>query len=173
MTPNNVMSGLFGRTMLAFQSFVLSQALFGKIQSELSTTLKLSLRPTGHIIGTVAFTFFHKLQPRLDAKRNRRWRRLKTEPAATRRLEIITKHCLHSLFVPSVKRYSHSKIASKYHNHASAYSLQTDNCRFIHLHEQNENVADTDNWIGLPRCEFFSNEFPRGHYLVWLVRVKG
>ena len=23
-----------------------------------------------------------------------------------------------------------------------------------------------------PRANFFSNEFPRGHYLVWLVRVR-
>ena len=62
---------------------------------------------------------FIKLQPRLDSKRNRRWRGLETKP-----VEIIIKHCL-LLFAPSIKQYSRNRIASKYQYHASAYSLQT------------------------------------------------
>ena len=87
---------------------------------------------------------FIRLQPRLDSKRNRRWRRLETKP-----VEIITKHCL-LLFAPSIKRYSRNRIASKYHYHASAYSLQTICCRFIYLHEENANADDTDNSSRLP-----------------------
>ena len=87
---------------------------------------------------------FIKLQPRLDSKRNRRWRRLETKP-----VEIITKHCL-LLFAPSIKRYSRNRIASKYHYHASAYSLQTICCRFIYLHEENANADNTDNSSRLP-----------------------
>ena len=87
---------------------------------------------------------FIKLQPQLDSQRNRRWRRLETKP-----IEIITKHCLLS-FAPSIKRYSRYRIASKYHYHASAYSLQTICCRFIYLHEENANVDDTDNSSRLP-----------------------
>ena len=65
----------------------------------------------------------------------------------TKRVEIFNKHCL---FAPSVKQYSRNIIASKYHYHAPAYSLQTVCCRFIYLHEENSNAADTDNWSRLP-----------------------
>ena len=143
---------LFRRNTAAWHSSLLSHALLGTIQSEVSTTLKLSprlsfipiqLQFTGLYIGTVAFTLiFIKLQPRLDSKRNRRWRRLETKP-----VEIITKHCL-LLFAPSIKRYSRNRIASKYHYHASSYSLQTICCRFIYLHEENANADDTDNSSG-------------------------
>ncbi len=54
------------------------------------------------------------------------------------------------LFAPSIKRYSRNRIASKYHYHASAYSLQTICCRFIYLHEENANADDTDNSSRLP-----------------------
>ena len=73
-----------------------------------------------------------KQQLRLDSKRNRRRRRLETK-----RGEIFNKNCL---FASSVKRYSRNRIASKYHYHASAYSLQTVCCRFIYLHEENETL---------------------------------
>ena len=115
----------------------LGHALLGTIQSELSTTLKLSLRPSFtriqlHVyILELLHSHFIKQQLRLDSKR----------------VEIFNKHCL---FAPSVKRYSRNRIASKYHYHASAYSLQTGCCRFIYLHEENTNAADTDNWSRLP-----------------------
>ena len=144
------MSGFFGGTQLhGIPVFYRMHCFNGTIQSEVSTTLKLSPRLsfipidpiTGLYIGTVAFTFdFIKLQPRLDSKRNRRWRRLETKP-----VEIITKHCL-LLFAPSIKQYSQNRIASKYQYHASAYSLQTICCRFIYLHEENANADYTDGY---------------------------
>ena len=115
---------LFRRNTAAWHSSILLHALLGTIQSEVSTTLKLSPRLSFlHIqlqvyILELLRSHFIKLQPRLDSKRNRRWRRLETKP-----VEIITKHCL-LLFAPSIKRYSRNRIASKYHYHASAYSLQ-------------------------------------------------
>ena len=156
----SVMSGFFGGTQLhgPWHSSLLSHALLGTIQSEVSTTLKLSPRLSFIPIQLQVYilellhSHFIKLQPRLDSKWNRRWRRLETKP-----VEIITKHCL-LLFVPSIKRYSRNRIASKYHYHASAYSLQTICwyslqticCRFIYLHEENANADDTDNSSRLP-----------------------
>ena len=89
MTRDDSQSCLAFSEEHCWYSSLLSHALLGTIQSELSTTLKLSPRPSFtpihlqvYIIGTVAFTFI-ELQPRLDSKRNRRrWRRVK----------IITKH---------------------------------------------------------------------------------
>ena len=143
---------LFRRNTAAWHSSILSHALLGTIQSEVSTTLKLSPRLSFLPIQLQVYilellhSHFIKLQPRLDSKRNRRWRRLETKP-----VEIITKHCL-LLFAPSIKRYSRNRIASKYHYHASAYiySLQTICCRFIYLHEENANADDTDNSSRLP-----------------------
>ena len=118
------MSGFFGRTLLAFQSFI---ALLGTIQSELSTTLKLSPRPSFtriqlHVyILELLHSHFIKQQLQLDSKQNRRRRR-------TKRVEIFNKHCL---FARSVGRYSRNRITSKYHYHASAYSLQTVCCGFV------------------------------------------
>ena len=117
----------------------------GTIQSEVSTTLKLSPRLSFIPIQLQVYIlellhlYFLKQQLRLDSKRNRR-----------RRVKIITKHCLNCLFAPSVKRYSRNRIASKYHYHASAYSLQTVCCRFIYLHKENANADDTDNSSRLP-----------------------
>ena len=139
---------LFRRNTAAWHSSLLSHALLGTIQSEVSTTLRLSTRLSFIPIQVQVYilellhSHFIKLQPRLDSKRNRRWRRLETKP-----VEIITKHCL-LLFAPSIKRYSHNRIASKYH--ASAYSLQNLCCRFIYLHEENANADDTDNSSRLP-----------------------
>ena len=65
------------------------------------------------------------------SKRNRRLRRLETKPDGD----------ASSAVVLTVKRYSRSIITYKYHNHASAYSLQTVCCRFIYLHEENANAA--------------------------------
>ena len=119
-------------------------------QTEVSTTLKLSPRLSFIPIQLQVYilellhSHFIKLQPRLDSKRNRRWRRLETKP-----VEIITKHCL-LLFAPSIKQYSRNIIASKYQYHASAYSLQTICCRFIYLHEENANADDTDNSSRFP-----------------------
>ena len=137
---------------MAFQSFIACIASMdvGTIQSEVSTTLKLSPRLSFIPIQLQVYilellhSHFIKLQPRLDSKRNRRWRRLETKP-----VEIITKHCL-LLFAPSIKQYSRNRIASKYQYHASAYSLQTICCRFIYLHEENANADDTDNSSRLP-----------------------
>ena len=129
-----------------WHSSLLSHALLGTIQSELSTTLKLFaeafIYPYPITCVGLLHSHFIKQQLRLDSKRNRRRRRLKTK-----RVEIFNKHCL---FATSVKRYSRNRIASKYHYHASAYSLQTVCCRFIYLHEENANAADTDNWSRLP-----------------------
>ena len=114
------MSGFFGATQL--------HGFNETIQSEVSTTLKLSPRLSFIPIQLQVYilellhSHFIKLQPRLDSKRNRRWRRLETKP-----VEIITKHCL-LLFAPSIKQYSRKIIASKYQYHASAYSLQTICC---------------------------------------------
>ena len=141
---------LFRRNTAAWHSSLLSHALLGTIQSEVSTTLTLSPRLSFIPIQLQVYilellhSHFIKLQPRLDSKRNRCWRRLKTKP-----VEIITKHCL-LLFAPSIKRYSRNRIASKYHYHASAYSLQTICCRFIYLHEENPNADDMDNSSRLP-----------------------
>ena len=70
---------------------LLSYALLGTIQYELSTTLKLSPRPSStpiqlqvYIILELLHSHFIKLHPRLDSKRNRRRRRLETKPVATR-----------------------------------------------------------------------------------------
>ena len=124
----------------------------GTIQSEVSTTLKLSpmlsfipIQLQVYIL-QLLHSHFIKLQPRLDSKRNRRRRRLET---TTKPVEIITKHCL-LLFAPSIKQYSRNRIASKYQYHASTYSLQTICCRFISLHEENANADDTDNSSRLP-----------------------
>ena len=113
---------LFRRNTAAWHSSLLSHALLnGTIQSEVSTTLKLSPRLSFIPIQLQVYilellhSHFIKLQPRLDSKRNRRWRRLETKP-----VEIITKQCL-LLLAPSIKRYSRNRIASKYHYHASAY----------------------------------------------------
>ena len=141
---------LFRRNTAAWHSSLLTHALLGTIQSEVSTTLKLSPRlsfiPIQLQVYILELLHSHviKLQPRLDSKRNRRWRRLETKP-----VELITKHCLF-LFAPSIKRYSRNIIASKYHYHASGYSLQTMCCRFIYLHEENANADDTDNSSRLP-----------------------
>ena len=144
------MSGFFGGTQSAWHSSLLSHAFLGTIQSEVSTTLKLSSRLSFITIQLQVYilellhSHFIKLQPRLDWKRYRHWRRLETKP-----VEIITKHCL-LLFATSIKRYSRNISASKYHYHASAYSLQTICCRFIYLHEENANADDTDNSSRLP-----------------------
>ena len=64
-----------------------------------------------------------------ESKRNRRQR------VASKSLPNIA----YSLFVclPSGKRHSRNRFASKYHNHASSYSLPTvSNCRFIYFHEK-------------------------------------
>ena len=120
------MSGFFGGTQLhGIPVFYRMHCFNGTIQSQVSTTLKLSPRLSFIPIQLQVYilellhSHFIKLQPRLDSKRNRRWRRLETKP-----VEIITKHCL-LLFAPSIKRYLRNRIASKYHYHASAYSLQT------------------------------------------------
>ena len=138
---------LFRRNTAAWHSSLLSHALLGTIQSEVSTTLKLSPRLSFILIHLQIYILellhSHFIK-RLDSKRNRRWRRLETKP-----VEIITKHCL-LLFAQSIKRYSRNIIASKYHYHASAYSLQTICCRFIYLHEENANADDTDNSSRLP-----------------------
>ena len=144
------MSGFFRRNTAAWHSSLLSHALLGTIQSEVSTTLKLSPRLSFIPIQLQVYilellhSHFIKLQPRLDSKRNRCSWQLETKP-----VEIITKHCL-LLFAPSIKRYSRNRIASKYHYHASTYSLQTICCRFIYLHEENANADDTDNSSRLP-----------------------
>ena len=141
---------LLRRNTAAWHPILVSHALLGTIQSEVSTTLKLSPRLSfipsqlQVYILELLHSHFIKLQPQLDSQRNRRWRRLETKP-----VEIITKHCL-LLFAPSIKRYSRNRIASKYHYHASAYSLQTICCRFIYLHEENANADDTDNSSRLP-----------------------
>ena len=143
------MSGFFGGTQLhGIPVFYRMHCFNETIQSEVSTTLNLSPRLSFIPIQLQVYilellhSHFIKLQPRLDSKRNRR--RLETKP-----VEIITKHCL-LLFAPSIKRYSRNRIASKYHYHASAYSLQTICCRFIYLHEENANADDTDNSSRLP-----------------------
>ena len=147
------MSGFFGGTQLhGIPVFYRMHCFNGTIQSEVSTALKLSPRLSFIPIQLQVYilellhSHFIKLQPRLDSKRNRRWRQLETKP-----VEIITKHCL-LLFAPSIKRYSRNRIASKYHYHASAYSLQTICCHFIYLglHEENANADDTDNSSRLP-----------------------
>ena len=133
---------LFRRNTAAWHSSLLSHALLGTIQSDLSSTLKLSPRLSFIPIQLQVYilellhSHFIKLQPRLDSKRNRCWQRLEL-------------HCL-LLFAPIIKRYSRNRIASKYHYHASAYSLQTICCRFIYLHEENANADDTDNSSRLP-----------------------
>ena len=148
MTRDDSQSCLAFSEEHCWHSSLLSHALLGTIQSELSTTLKLWPRPSfTHIqlhvyILELLHSDFIKQQLRLDSKRNRRRRRLETKC-----VEIFNKHCI---FAPSVKRYSRNRIASKYHYHASAYSLQTVCCRFIYLHEENANAADTDNWSRLP-----------------------
>ena len=71
-----------------WHSSLLSHAVLGMIQSELSTTVKLSPRPPFTPIQLQVYilellhSHFIKLQPRLDSKRNRR--RLETKPVATR-----------------------------------------------------------------------------------------
>ena len=124
MTRDDSQSCLAFSEEHCWHSSLLSHALLGTIQSEqteLSPTLKLSLRPSFtriqlHVyILELLHSHFIKQQLRLDSKRNRRRRRLETK-----RVEIFNKHCL---FAPSVKRYSRNRIASKYHYHASAYSL--------------------------------------------------
>ena len=96
------MSGFFGGTQLhGIPIFYRMHCFNGTIQSEVSTTLKLSPRLSFIPIQLQVYilellhSHFIKLQPRLDSKRNRRWRRLETKP-----VEIITKHCL-LLFAPS------------------------------------------------------------------------
>ena len=145
------MSGFFGGTQLhGIPVFYRMHCFNVTIQSEVSTTLKLSPRLSFIPIQLQVYilellhSHFIKLQPRLDSKRNRRWQRLETKP-----VEIITKHCL-LLFAPSIKRYSRNRIASKYYYHVSAYSLQTICCRFTYLHEENANAGDTDNSSRLP-----------------------
>ena len=77
---------LFRRNTAAWHSSLLSHALLGTIQSEVSTTLKLSPRLSFipiHLqvyILELLHSHFTKLQTRLDSKRNRRWRRLETKP---------------------------------------------------------------------------------------------
>ena len=146
------MSGFFGGTQLHGipDPVFYRMHCLERFNPRCPTTLKLSPRLSFIPIQLQVYVLellhshFIKLQPRLDSKRNRRWRRLETKP-----VEIITKHCL-LLFAPSIKRYSRNRIASKYHYHASAYSLQTICCRFIYLHEENANVDDTDNSSRLP-----------------------
>ena len=105
----SVMSGFFGGTQLHGtrykklyltsgdkyeHSSLLSHALLGTILSEVSTTLKLSPRLSFVPIQLQVYilellhSHFIKLQPRLDSKRNRRWRRLETKP-----VEITTHRC--------------------------------------------------------------------------------
>ena len=137
---------LFRRNTAAWHSSLLSHALlqwndsiWGINNSKVIAEAFIYPYPiTGLYIGTVAFTF-HKTAATVGL-----WRRLETKP-----VEIITKHCL-LLFAPSIKWYSRNRIASKYHYHASAYSLQTICCRFIYLHEENANADDTDNSSRLP-----------------------
>ena len=82
---------LFRRKTAAWHSSLLSHALLGTIQSEVSTTLKLPPRLSFIPIQLQVYTLellhshFIKLQPRLDSQRNRSWRRLETKP-----VEIIT-----------------------------------------------------------------------------------
>ena len=144
---------LFRRNTAAWHSSLLSHALlqwndsiWGVNNSKLSPRLSFIPIQLGLQVYILELLHSHfiKLQPRLDSKRNRRWRRLETK-----HVEIITKHCL-LLFAPSIKRYSRNRIDSKYHYHASAYSLQTICCRFIYLHEENANADDTDNSSRLP-----------------------
>ena len=137
-----------------WHSSLLSYALLGTIQSELSTTLKLSPRPSStqgypitglYNIGTLAFTF-HKTAPTVGLE-------TKLTPSATRNetggdASKPLRNIAYCLFAPSVKRYSRNRIASKYHYHASAYSLQTVCCHFMYLHEAN--TDDTGNWSRLP-----------------------
>ena len=87
------MSGFFGGTQLhGIPVFYHMHWFNGTIQSEVSTTLKLSPRLSFIPIQLQVYilellhSHFIKLQPRLDSKRNRRWRRLETKPtlAATR-----------------------------------------------------------------------------------------
>ena len=134
---------------MAFQSFIAciawNDSIRGVNNSKVIPEAFIYPYPiTGLYILELLHSHFIKLQPRLDSQRNRRWRRLETKP-----VEIITKHCL-LLFAPSIKRYSRNRIASKYHYHASAYSLHTICCRFIYLHEENANADDTDNSSRLP-----------------------
>ena len=125
---------------MAFQSFIACIASMERFNLRCQQLLKLSPRLSFIPIQLQVYilellhSHFIKLEPRLDSKRNRRWRRLETKP-----VEIITKHCL-LLFAPSIKQYSRNRIASKYQYHASAYSLQTICCRFIYLHEENANA---------------------------------
>ena len=77
-----------GEQWHCWHSSLLSYALLGTIQYELSTTLKLSPRPSStpiqlqvYIILELLHSHFIKLHPRLDSKRNRR--RLETKPVAT------------------------------------------------------------------------------------------
>ena len=71
--------------------------------------------------------------------------------AATLRLKLSKSlpNVAYCLFVARVKLYSRNRIYSKYHYHASAYSLQTVGCRFVYLYEENANTADTYNWSRL------------------------
>ena len=130
-----------------WHSSVLSQqALFGiKIQCELSTTLKLSLRPS---FTPIQFNYIHvyignKLQPRLDLKRNRR--RLETKPTSTRnetggdskrnrRQRVASKslpNITYCLFADRQTIFARQNCF--YNNHASAYCfIQTVYCRFIY-----------------------------------------
>ena len=127
MTRDDSQSCLAFSEEHCWHSSLLSHALLGTIQSELSTTLKLWPRPSFTPIQLQVYilellhSHFIKLQPRLYSKRNRR--RGDSKRNQWRHVKIIT-NIAYCLFVPSIKRYSHNRIASKYHYHASAYSLQ-------------------------------------------------
>ena len=95
---------------MAFQSFIAciawKDSIWGVNNSKVSPRLSFIPIQLQVYILELLHSHFIKLQPRLDSKRNRRWRRLETKL-----VEIITKHCL-LLLAPSIKRYSRNRIAS-------------------------------------------------------------
>ena len=141
------MSGFFGRTLLAFQSFI---ALLGTIQSELSTTLKLSPRPSFtriqlHVyILELLHSHFIKQQLRLDSKQNRRRPKRNASKYLTniayshgasddiRATELLLNtiimlpHIVYKLYVAALLPF------------------------YLFTRRKRTNTADTDNWSRLP-----------------------
>ena len=129
-----------------WHSSVLSQALFRKdsiwavnnpqviAEAFISSFTPIQLRPIllallhSHFINFNHGWTRNETDDGGDSKRNRRQR------VASKSLPNIA----YSLFVPSVRRYSRNRFDCKYHNNASAYSLQTVYCRYIFLHDENE-----------------------------------
>ena len=141
---------LFRKNTDCWHSSLLSHELLGTIQSELSTNLKLSPRPSFTPIQLQVYilellhSHFIKLQPRLDSKRNRR--RLEMKPVATRRNNYQT---LPIVYSHRASNDIHATLLLLNTIITLLHSLQTVCCRFIYLHEENANADDTENWSRL------------------------